>query len=74
MQKITTFLWFDDQAEEAANFYVSLFNDSKIDASTDANKKAGNRLRTHRSLFTVFQALPNGRASAVTSALRNSVS
>lgn len=29
-QKITTFLWFDNQAEEAANFYVSLFNNSKI--------------------------------------------
>jgi predicted 3-demethylubiquinone-9 3-methyltransferase (glyoxalase superfamily) len=30
MQKITTFLWFNDQAEEAANFYVSLFKNSKI--------------------------------------------
>ncbi len=30
MQKITPFLWFDDQAEEAANFYVSLFPDAKI--------------------------------------------
>ncbi|HEU5299282.1 MAG TPA: VOC family protein [bacterium] len=30
MQKITTYLWFDDQAEEAANFYVSLFKNSKI--------------------------------------------
>jgi len=30
MQKITPFLWFDGQAEEAANFYVSLFNNSKI--------------------------------------------
>ena len=30
MQKITPFLWFDDQAEEAARFYVSLFEDSKI--------------------------------------------
>jgi len=29
-QKITTFLWFDSKAEEAANFYVSLFKDSKI--------------------------------------------
>ena len=29
-QKITTFLWFDSQAEEAANFYVSLFKDSRI--------------------------------------------
>jgi len=30
MQKITTFLWFDDKAEEAAKFYVSLFKNSKI--------------------------------------------
>ena len=30
MQKITTFLWFDNKAEEAANFYVSLFKNSKI--------------------------------------------
>jgi predicted 3-demethylubiquinone-9 3-methyltransferase (glyoxalase superfamily) len=30
MQKITPFLWFDNQAEEAANFYVSIFKDSKI--------------------------------------------
>jgi len=30
MQKITTFLWFDDKAEEAANFYVSLFKNSRI--------------------------------------------
>ena len=29
-QKITTFLWFDHSAEEAANFYVSLFPDSKV--------------------------------------------
>jgi len=28
MQKITTFLWFDTQAEEAANFYVSAFSDA----------------------------------------------
>jgi len=30
MQKITPFLWFDHQAEQAANFYTSLFMDSKI--------------------------------------------
>jgi predicted 3-demethylubiquinone-9 3-methyltransferase (glyoxalase superfamily) len=30
MQKISTCLWFDTQAEEAANFYVSLFEDSKV--------------------------------------------
>jgi predicted 3-demethylubiquinone-9 3-methyltransferase (glyoxalase superfamily) len=30
MQKINPFLWFDDQAEEAAAFYTSLFDNSKI--------------------------------------------
>jgi len=30
MQKITTFLWFDDDAEEAMKFYTSLFKNSKI--------------------------------------------
>lgn len=29
-QKITPFLWFDNQAEEAANFYTSIFKNSKI--------------------------------------------
>ncbi len=29
-QKITPFLWFDKQAEEAAQFYVSIFKNSKI--------------------------------------------
>jgi predicted 3-demethylubiquinone-9 3-methyltransferase (glyoxalase superfamily) len=30
MQKIHPFLWFDNQAEEAMNFYVSIFKNSKI--------------------------------------------
>ena len=30
MPSITPFLWFNDQAEEAANFYVSIFKNSKI--------------------------------------------
>lgn len=30
MQKIVTYLWFDNQAEEAAHFYTSLFADSKV--------------------------------------------
>ena len=30
MQKITPFLWFDDKAEEAMNFYVSVFRNSRI--------------------------------------------
>ena len=30
MQKITPFLWFDNNAEEAMNFYLSVFKDSKV--------------------------------------------
>jgi predicted 3-demethylubiquinone-9 3-methyltransferase (glyoxalase superfamily) len=30
MQKITPFLWFDGKAEEAMNFYVSIFKNSKV--------------------------------------------
>src|SRR4051812_32297791 len=30
MRKITPFLWFDTQAEEAAKFYVSVFKDAKL--------------------------------------------
>jgi predicted 3-demethylubiquinone-9 3-methyltransferase (glyoxalase superfamily) len=30
MQGITPFLWFNDQAEEAANFYTSVFKNSKV--------------------------------------------
>jgi len=33
-QKITPFLWFDNNAEEAMNFYVSVFNNSKISTVT----------------------------------------
>ena len=34
MQKITPFLWFDGQAEQAAKFYTSIFKKSKITASS----------------------------------------
>lgn len=30
MQKITPFLWFNDNAEEAMNFYISVFKNSKV--------------------------------------------
>jgi len=32
MKKITPFLWFDTQAEEAMNFYVSVFKNSKVES------------------------------------------
>ena len=46
MQRITPFLWYDDKAEEAANFYVSIFKNSKIGATTryeEAGAKASGR-------------------------------
>ena len=39
LQKITPCLWFDDQAEEAARFYVSIFEDSSIGAITRYGKE-----------------------------------
>jgi predicted 3-demethylubiquinone-9 3-methyltransferase (glyoxalase superfamily) len=34
MQKITPFLWFDGKAEEAVNFYVSIFKNSRVGSMT----------------------------------------
>ena len=34
MQKITPFLWFDEQAEEAANFYTAIFQNGKVNSLT----------------------------------------
>ena len=39
MQKITPCLWFDDKAEEAANYYVSIFKDSKVGDVTHYGKE-----------------------------------
>jgi predicted 3-demethylubiquinone-9 3-methyltransferase (glyoxalase superfamily) len=38
MKKVTPFLWFDHEAEEAMNFYVSLFRNSKV---TSVNRVGG---------------------------------
>jgi predicted 3-demethylubiquinone-9 3-methyltransferase (glyoxalase superfamily) len=47
MQKITPFLWFDDKAEEAMNFYTGIFKNSKIETltrySAEAAKVSGRR-------------------------------
>jgi predicted 3-demethylubiquinone-9 3-methyltransferase (glyoxalase superfamily) len=44
-QRITPFLWFDKQAEEAVNFYVSIFENARVLATTryskDASKASG---------------------------------
>ena len=40
MQKITPFLWFDNQAEEAVNYYTSVFENSKIVSISRYGKEA----------------------------------
>jgi len=54
LQRITPFLWFDDKAEEAAKFYVSIFKDSRIGTITrydeEGAKAAG---RPKGSVMTV---------------------
>jgi predicted 3-demethylubiquinone-9 3-methyltransferase (glyoxalase superfamily) len=53
-KKITPCLWFDNQAEEAANFYVSVFKNSKINR-VSRYSKAGNEIhgRAAGSVMTV---------------------
>ena len=52
MQKVTTFLTFKDQAEEAVNFYVSLFNNSKI---TNIVRSEGGPVPKGALLHATFQ-------------------
>jgi predicted 3-demethylubiquinone-9 3-methyltransferase (glyoxalase superfamily) len=69
MQKITPCLWFDSQAEEAANLYVSIFKNSKILGTTfytksseeDSGKPAGSVLTVEFELDGMaFTALNGG--------------
>ncbi len=66
MQKITPFLWFDGQAEDAARFYVSLFPDSHLDGITRSpadtpSGKAGTVLTVQFTLAgTRYVALNGG--------------
>ena len=66
-QKITSCLWFDDKAEEAAKFYTSIFKNSKIGKITRYDEEAsqasgrplgstwlGSMRQTRRSVFCAF--------------------
>ena len=54
MQKITPFLWFDHQAEEAAKFYTSIFKNSKIEKMARYSEGAANASgRQKGSVMTV---------------------
>lgn len=65
MQKITPFLWFDANAEEAVNFYASVFPDSKINTMSrypeGSNGPAGEVMVASFELFgQTFTALNGG--------------
>lgn len=54
MQKITPFLWFNDNAEEAVKFYTSIFKNSKIDRiSYYPDSAAKGTGRPPRSVMTI---------------------
>src|SRR5687768_15343717 len=54
MQKIVPCLWFDDDVEEAANFYASIFKNSKIGELTYYDENAANAVgRTPGTVMTV---------------------
>lgn len=79
MQKITPFLWFDNNAEDAANFYTSLFDNSKIinvtrydEAGAKASgQKAGSAMTVAFKLegqnFTVLNGGPHFKLNQSTS-------
>ncbi len=64
MQKITTFLTFNNQAEEAINFYTSVFKNSKIVSvmkngnifsAAHSNSKGSDSLRLMADLLFLFR-------------------
>lgn len=70
-QRITPFLWFDDQAEAAANFYISVFDDARIVSTTRYSEEAARASgRKEGSVMTIafqldgqdFTALNGGPA------------
>ena len=77
MQKITTCLWFDGQAEEAMNFYVSIFKNSKVLSVMrwpEGHADEGKVLVTTFELDGVqFQALNGGPQFKFTEAISLSI-
>ncbi len=54
MQRISPFLWFDSQAQEAAEFYVSVFENSEIGKVTRYPEEAAKKIgREPGSVMTV---------------------
>ena len=82
MQKISAFLWFDSQAEEAAKFYVGIFKNSKLGRITRYDDEVAEKIgRPAGSVMTVefqlegveFVALNGGPQFKFTEAISFSV-
>ena len=77
MQKITTFLWFDTQAEQAMNHYISIFENSKVLSVTrwpEGHPQQGQVLVASFELDGVtFQALNGGPQYKFTEAISLSI-
>lgn len=77
MQKITTFLWFDNQAEQAMNHYISIFRHSKVLSVTrwpEGHPQQGQVLVASFQLDGVtFQALNGGPQYKFTEAISLSI-
>jgi predicted 3-demethylubiquinone-9 3-methyltransferase (glyoxalase superfamily) len=69
MQKITPFLWFDSQAEEAMNFYVSIFKNSKIVSVSRAGEEGPAMSVTFQLDGQEFMALNAGPQFTFTEAI-----
>jgi predicted 3-demethylubiquinone-9 3-methyltransferase (glyoxalase superfamily) len=65
-QRITPFLWFNDEAEEAANFYVSVFENSRVLTSARYGKEAAKASgRPEGSLMTIAFELDGQKFTAL---------
>lgn len=74
VQKITPFLWFDHQAEEAVNLYISLFENSGIDTisrvgADEPEGKGVAQMITFHLAGQPFMALNGGPMAAFSSAI-----
>lgn len=66
MEKITPFLWFDSEAEEAARFYTSVFKNSKVLQVTRYSESASNAARRPKgSVMTVVFQLNGQNFTAI---------
>ena len=69
MKKVTTFLWFEDQAEEAARFYVSLFKGAELVSSIPGpgGKAMSATFRVDGQEFICFNGGPHYKLSPASS-------